>query len=53
MNLFPPKIISFVVRNMRSLIASLSNRTNNIMDPNADVVQSKIFLDLFLEGLLK
>jgi hypothetical protein len=27
------------------LHTSLSNRTNNIMDPNIDVAQSKIFLD--------
>jgi hypothetical protein len=45
-DLFPPKLTSFVARNkgtLRSPNSTLSNRTNNIVDPNADVVQSKVF----------
>jgi hypothetical protein len=31
----------------------LSNRINNIVDLNIDMVQSKLLIDLFLKGLLK
>jgi hypothetical protein len=36
---FPPKLISFVSKKKRSLMThtSLFNRTNNIIDSNADV----------------
>jgi hypothetical protein len=54
--LFSPKLTSFVSRNRGSIRVhhtSLSNRTNNIIDSNADVAQLKVFLDPLLEGLLK
>jgi hypothetical protein len=41
---FSPKLIPFVAKNMGSLSpppphSTISNRTNNIVDPNADVDQ--------------
>jgi hypothetical protein len=45
---FSPKLTLFVARSRRSLRPSnsaLFNRENNIVDPNVDVVQPKVFLD--------
>jgi hypothetical protein len=38
---------------LRHRNTTLSNRTNNIVGLNIDVVQSKLLIDLFLKGLLK
>jgi hypothetical protein len=41
-----------VARNIGSY-TTLSNRTNNIIDPNADVTKSKVLIDPLLWGLLQ
>jgi hypothetical protein len=53
---FLPKLTSFVTKNMKSLmppIATLFNRTNNIVDSNVEVVQSKVLVDPLLGALLE
>jgi hypothetical protein len=53
---FIPNFISFVARNivsLRSLNTTLFNRTNNIVDSNADVAQLKVLLDPLLEELFE
>jgi hypothetical protein len=48
---FPSKLTAFVARNRRSLRllnTTLYNRINNIVDPNANMVQSKLLINLLL-----
>jgi hypothetical protein len=49
-NFYPPKLTSFVARNWGKFDAPNPTpfvRNNDIIDLNANVAQSKIFLDLF------
>jgi hypothetical protein len=44
-----PKLTSFVARNRESLSPpTISNRTNNIMEPNTNMAQSKVLVNLLL-----